>query len=38
MHRWFEVALAAQSVPWHLLRGSEETRLHDAARLIEKPF
>lgn len=27
MHRWFEDALAAQTVPWHVVRGSEEARL-----------
>lgn len=38
MHRWFEESLAAQSVPWHLLRGSEDTRLYAAVRLIETLF
>jgi HTH-type transcriptional repressor of NAD biosynthesis genes len=38
MHRWFEEALAAQSVPWHLLRGTPDQRLHQAADLIEALF
>lgn len=34
MHRWFEEALAAQPVPWMLLRGSRQARLLQAlARL-----
>ena len=34
MHRWFETALAAQTVPWQLVRGSREERLEAAlARL-----
>ena len=34
MHCWFEAALAAQTVPWQLLRGSREERLEAAlARL-----
>lgn len=38
MHIWFEEALAAQSVPWHLLRGSTESRLQTAITLIESLF
>lgn len=38
MHRWFEAALAAQGVPWHIVRGSHEARLHDAVRLINSLF
>ena len=30
MHTWFEEALAAQTVPWKLLRGSPEERLREA--------
>ena len=30
MHRWFEESLAAQSVPWKLLRGLHEERLREA--------
>ncbi len=32
MHRWFEVALANQSVDWLLLRGSPEARMSAAIR------
>ena len=38
MHRWFEEALAAQTVPWHLLRGTPDQRLRQAAELIEALF
>lgn len=34
MHRWFEEALAAQPVPWKLVRGSPEARLREANELI----
>jgi hypothetical protein len=34
MQCWFDAALAAQTVPWQLLRGSREERLEAAlARL-----
>lgn len=36
MHGWFEAALRVQTVPWRLLRGSPETRLREAARLVEE--
>lgn len=35
MHRWFEDALRAQSVPWLLLRGSREERLAAATAAID---
>jgi NadR type nicotinamide-nucleotide adenylyltransferase len=38
MHAWFEQALAGQSVPWHLLRGTLATRLSDAIGLVESLF
>lgn len=38
MHRWFEEALAAQAVPWHVLRGSLEARLRQAVRLTRELF
>jgi NadR type nicotinamide-nucleotide adenylyltransferase len=38
MHVWFEQALAKQSVPWHLLRGSPEQRLQEATRLVGQLF
>jgi HTH-type transcriptional repressor of NAD biosynthesis genes len=38
MHRWFAEALAAQQVPWQLLRGSHETRLERALALIDSLF
>lgn len=38
MHRWFENALAAQSVPWKILRGSHEERLHEAIRATSALF
>lgn len=34
MHHWFEEALASQSVPWKLLRGSVEERVRKANELI----
>ena len=38
MHCWFEQALAAQAVPWHLLRGSPEERLREAVALVKGLF
>jgi len=38
MHRWFEEALAARSVPWKLLRGPHESRLRDALRFVNDLF
>jgi hypothetical protein len=38
MHRWFEEALAAQAVPWHVVRGSHEERLREAATLTKSLF
>lgn len=38
MHKWFEEALAAQPVPWHILRGSHEERMLEAVRLIRSLF
>lgn len=38
MHRWFEEALAAQAVPWHIVRGSHEERLREAVRLTKSLF
>jgi HTH-type transcriptional regulator, transcriptional repressor of NAD biosynthesis genes len=38
MHRWFEKALAAQSVPWSTLRGSPDERLRQAVRLVRGLF
>lgn len=38
MHRWFEEALGAQAVPWHILRGPNETRVRAAASLILELF
>lgn len=38
MHGWFEEALAAQTVPWRLLRGSPEARLAEALRQVEALF
>ncbi|MFO1512392.1 MAG: AAA family ATPase [Verrucomicrobiota bacterium] len=38
MHRWFEEALAAQSVPWHVLRGSHQERMAEAIRLTQSLF
>lgn len=36
MHAWFEEALAGQAVPWALLRGSRDERLHEALSLIDR--
>jgi nicotinamide riboside kinase len=38
MHQWFEEALAAQAVPWHVVRGSREERLREAVRLAKSLF
>jgi NadR type nicotinamide-nucleotide adenylyltransferase len=38
MHVWFERALAAQAVPWKLLRGSLEERKREALHLIGNLF
>ena len=38
MHKWFEEALAAQAVPWHVLRGSHEERMCEAVRLVQALF
>jgi len=38
MHRWFEEALAAQPVPWRLLRGSPGERLREAVRCTRELF
>jgi NadR type nicotinamide-nucleotide adenylyltransferase len=38
MHTWFERALADQSVPWKLLRGSPDERLQEALRFIADLF
>lgn len=38
MHGWFEQALAAQSVPWRLLRGSPSTRVASALTEIGALF
>lgn len=38
MHRWFEEELAAQSVPWQVLRGSHEKRMQEGIRLIQTLF
>ena len=38
MHRWFEEALATQSVPWKTLRGPHEERLREAVRLTRSLF
>ncbi len=38
MHTWFEAALAAQPVPWHIVRGSHEERLERAVSLIRLLF
>jgi nicotinamide riboside kinase len=38
MHRWFEDALAAQSVPWKVLRGSHAKRLQEAIRATASLF
>ena len=38
MHMWFERALARQPVPWKLLRGSHDERMHEALRSIQELF
>ncbi|HEY1788353.1 MAG TPA: AAA family ATPase [Verrucomicrobiae bacterium] len=38
MHIWFEQALAAQVVPWKLLRGAPEQRISEALQLIGNLF
>ena len=38
MHRWFEEALAAQVVPWKILRGSHEERLREAVQATASLF
>jgi nicotinamide riboside kinase len=38
MHDWFHEALAKQSVPWHVLRGSHDHRLHAAMSLVTMLF
>jgi NadR type nicotinamide-nucleotide adenylyltransferase len=38
MHRWFEAALAAQTAPWHVVRGSRDERLREAVRLTKSLF
>jgi len=38
MHTWFEQALANQTVPWKILRGSQAQRLRDARRLVGELF
>lgn len=38
MHRWFERALAEQTVPWKLLRGSREERLGAALSAVNDLF
>jgi NadR type nicotinamide-nucleotide adenylyltransferase len=38
MHCWFEEALAAQVVPWHIVRGSHEERLREAVSLTKSLF
>lgn len=38
MHCWFEEALAAQAVPWHIVRGLHEERMNKAASLIQSLF
>ena len=38
MHRWFEEALAAQTVLWKTLRGPHEERLREAVRLTRSLF
>jgi NadR type nicotinamide-nucleotide adenylyltransferase len=38
MHTWFEQALAKQSVPWKLLRGSHTERLREASQLVADLF
>lgn len=38
MHRWFEVALKDQPVPWQILRGSPGERLRQATHLVQAMF
>lgn len=38
MQNWFEQALAEQSAPWHLLRGSPSQRLNESIQLIKWLF
>lgn len=38
MHRWFEEALAAQRIPWRLLRGSPSARMAAALTEIDALF
>ncbi|HEV2695569.1 MAG TPA: ATP-binding protein, partial [Verrucomicrobiae bacterium] len=38
MHQWFEQALAGQTVPWKLLRGSPQQRLSEARQHIAGLF
>ena len=38
MHRWFQAALAAQPVPWKLMRGSPAERLERAVALTQSLF
>lgn len=38
MHEWFVETLAAQSVPWILLRGSPEHRLGEAVAAVKRLF
>ncbi len=38
MHGWFEAALAAQPVPWRLLRGTREERLAEALTAVRGLF
>lgn len=38
MHRWFEQALGAQSVPWQIVRGSHDARLRMAMVGIDHLF
>ena len=38
MHRWFEKALSAQSVPWQVLRGSHKERMREAIRMTQSLF
>ncbi len=38
MHRWFVDALAAQAVPWKILRGSHQERLQEAIQATASLF
>jgi len=38
MHCWFEEALAAQPIPWKILRGPHEARLQEATERIKMLF